>query len=818
MQHKVNDKFTRHLNEIIENNIGNERFGVSELANELNMSRSNLHRRIKSVTGASVSQYLRKVRLNKAMDLLKEQSYTVSEVAYAVGFGSVTYFSTCFRDHFGYPPGEVGSHLEEPEEVQTAGDKESVMKNFPVQTTSFIGRENEIKTILGLVKEHRIVSLIGTGGCGKTRLACEVVSKLQNEYKDGLWFVNLAPVETEELVIKQVMSTMGIAELPGTDMFEILIQKIGNKNLLILLDNCEHLLSACAELSGKLIESIPGLWLIVTSREALNITGEKVWTIPPLSLIDPTSVIDVEYANRSEAVRLFADRALLNNPGFKLVKENMKEVATICQRVDGIPLAVELVACRTKYMDAKTMIDRFGGKLAEIPSMDPGIIERHKTLQAAIEWSYNLLTEEEKALFRRLSVFTGGFDATAAEEVCADEFLPKESIFDLLTRLIDTCMVQTFYTENRKMRYNLLETLNQYGMDLLSENKEKDEICRKHLEYFTRIVDLSFKERMSSQSKWMDILEIEHDNMLAALRWSNQYYTDGFNRLASTLSWFWARSNHYSTAIEILEKAMASNIEDKETLARLVTGYGTLLMNAGDLNKAHTLLKQGVSLWRELKNVHEEALGLADISNTFYGIGKDEEGVKYAKSAYSLAESLNDPGVELYCLIVVSQGLVDLKNTEEARSMNRKILKLAEDLGDQYGILAAHHFSGDCALMEGKFHESEKEYGKGLSTTLIYNVLSYSCLEMVGIAISVAGQGRYAKALRLNAAATKMAKSNDLLVPEEYEFVFWQELVKQHIIGTREKLGEELTYKYEEEGRSMSFDEAVKYALNADTD
>jgi predicted ATPase/AraC-like DNA-binding protein len=817
-KNKFGDKFTRQLNEIIDSNIHNDRFGVSELAYEMNMSRSNLHRRIKSVTGASVSQYLRKVRLNRAMDLLKEQSYTVSEVAYAVGFSSVTYFSTCFRDHFGYPPGEVGNHPEKAEEVQISGINEGVMKNFPVQTTSFIGRENEIKAILCLMKDYRIVSLIGTGGCGKTRLACEVVLKLQNEYKDGIWFVNLAPVEDEKQVIKQISGTLGIAEIPGSDMFEILIQKIGNKNLLILLDNCEHLQSTCAELSGKLIGSVSGLSLIVTSREALNIKGEKVWTISPLSLVDPTSVIDVEYANRSEAVRLFADRALLNNPGFKLVKENMKEVATICQRVDGIPLAVELVASRTKYMDAKTMIDRFGGRLAEIPSMDPGIIERHKTLLAAIEWSYNLLTEEEKALFRRLSVFTGGFDITAAEEVCADEYLPKDSILDLLTHLIDACLVQTFYTEHRKMRYNLLETLRQYGMNLLAENREKDEISRKHLEYFTRIADMSFKERISSQSTWMELLETEHDNMLAALRWSDQYDTDGFNRLAGSLSWFWARSNHYSTAIEILEKAMASNIGDKETLARLVTGYGTLLLTAGNLEKACILLKQGVSLWRELNNVNEEALGLAEISNSFYGTGKDEEGVKYAKSAYSLAKGLNDPGVLLYCMIVVSQGLVDLKNTEEARSMVRKILELAEDLGNLYGILAAHHFSGDCALMEGKFHESEKEYGKGLSITLKYNDASYSCLEMVGIAISVAGQRRYAKALRLNAAATKMAKSNDFLVPEEYEFVFWQELVKQHIVGTREKLGEELTYKYEEEGRSMSFDEAVKYALNVGTD
>jgi len=226
-----------------------------------------------------------------------------------------------------------------------------------------------------------------------------------------------------------------------------------------------------------------------------------VWLIPPLSLVDSSSVTDLEYANRSEAVRLFADRALLNNPEFRLAKENISEVASICQRVDGIPLAIELVASRTKYMGVKTMIGRFGGRLAEIPSMVPGAIERHKTLQATIEWSYNLLNEEEKALFLRLSVFTGGFDLNAVEKVCENEFLPKEKILDILPCLIDACLVQTVYTETREMRYNLLETLRQYGIKILAE--EIEEISRRYLEYFTGIAEQAYDERMSSQAYWM---------------------------------------------------------------------------------------------------------------------------------------------------------------------------------------------------------------------------------------------------------------------------------------------------------------------------
>jgi non-specific serine/threonine protein kinase len=641
---------------------------------------------------------------------------------------------------------------------------------------------------------------------------------LGNEYKDGIWFVNLAPLEQEEFVVKQFMSSLEIAEVPGRDMMEVIIERIREKNLLILLDNCEHLLSACSELSAKLIQSVPGLSIVATSRKALNIKGEKVWYISPLSLVDPASVFDVEFANRSEAVRLFADRALLNNPGFKLANENITEVATICQKVDGIPLAVELVAGRTKYMDAHTIIDRFGGRLAEIPSMVPGTIERHKTLQATIDWSYNLLTEEEKNLFRRLSIFSGGFALTAAEEVCANEFLLKERIIDILPCLIDTCLVQTGYTENSMMRYNQLETLRQYGLKILSDKKENEEVSRKHLEYFSRKAEQAYDERMSAQSYWMDKIQLEHNNFLAALRWAEKNKTEKFQRLAANLSWFWGRSNHYSMAIEILERVIASKIGDKETHARLNTGYGSLLLTTSDFQKASVLLKHGLSIWRELKNKKEEALTLANLGDLTHGMGDDETGMKYSKDGYDLAIELNDPGVELHCMIVVVYGLVASKKTREARSLIKKALKLAEELDNLYLVEISHHMLGDCGLMEGNYGEAEQEYGLSLEATLKYGDKNYTCMEMAGLAMSVSGQGRFVKALRLNATVNKTASSFGYWIPEEVPQVFWQQLIQQHIVGARKKLGVELTNKTETEGSAMSLDEAVEYALNFEMD
>ncbi len=816
--------FIKCINEIIEANLSNERFGVSELAREMHMSRSNLHRRIKSTTGASVSQYLRMARLNEALALLKEGSLTVSEVAFQVGFGSPAYFTKCFRDHFGFPPGKTtvstpnDTDLAETPNAGHIDESGNQMYNFPVQTTSFIGREKEIETILDLIEKHRIVSLIGTGGSGKTRLACEAISRNAKVYRDGIWFVELAPVESEELVLKQLMSTLEIAEIPGRDMMEVLIERVREKKLLILLDNCEHILRSCAEIAGKLSEAVPGLALLVTSREALNIKGEKVWDTLPLTLIDPASIIDVEYARSAESVRLFSDRALLQNPGFKLSNENVSDVATICTKVDGIPLAIELVSSRARHMDTDTMLDRLSGRFAEIPSPDPRTIERHKTLQATIDWSYNLLKEFEKALFRRISVFTGGFDLMAVEEVCANEFLKKENIIELLSRLIDTSMIQTTYMKPGQMRYSMLETLRQYASDLLEKENEADEISTKHLEYFTRIAEQAFDERMSSQAKWMEKIQLEHSNLVAALRWAELHKPEIFSLLVGNLSWLWARSNNYSLAIDIYEKEIISNTSDNRTQALLATGYGTLFIYTGDNQKALNLLKRASSLWRELQNKKEETLALAEIGNLLYTYGDDESGLEYSQKAYKLALSLDDEGVELYCMLVVSQGLVDLKRTNEARKVLKDIVRLAEKLDNPFGILVSHHQTGDCALIEGEYLVSEKEYGLGLSTSLKYNDYSFSIVEMLGVAMSVAGQGRYAKALRLNAAATKTALTSGFLVPEDYPLVFWHELVLQHIAATREKLGEDLAHQYEEEGRSMSFEEAVEYTLDFDRD
>ena len=278
------------------------------------------------------------------------------------------------------------------ENVSQEEEKKS-NNNLPVQLTNFIGRNKEMATVKSLIEEHRLVTLTGAGGCGKTRLACEVAAQLVTDFEDGVWFVDLAPVSNENRVAREISETLTITEVADKSLIDTIIERIKEQKLLIILDNCEHLIKTCAKISGQLIQSTSKLKILATSRESLGITGEQVWRVPSLTLLDPKVIIDLKSVKESEAVMLFNDRAKLNNPEFTLEVENVTEVVTICNKVDGIPLAVELVASRTRHMDPKTILERFADRLQRITTSDPRISKRQQTLKATIDWSYNLLSD-----------------------------------------------------------------------------------------------------------------------------------------------------------------------------------------------------------------------------------------------------------------------------------------------------------------------------------------------------------------------------------------------------------------------------------------
>ena len=799
-----------------------EGFGVSELANVMNMSRTTLYRKIKTGTGQSVSQFIRNARLNRALELLKNEPLTVAEAAYITGFRNASYFSKCFRETFGYPPVEVIKRtydipdLEDSTEVESSEDRRSLLHSFPVQTTSFIGREKEIGIIIDLIGKHRIVTMTGTGGCGKTRLACEVAALLLKDYPDGLWFVDLAPLESEELVLKQLMTSLGLNEAPGREMMEIVVDSIRDKKLLILLDNCEHLLRTCAELAKRLIEAVPGLSLLATSREALNINGEKVWLIPSLSMADPTTVIDIEQAERSEAVRLFIDRARMNNHGFELVEKNAATVSSICHMLDGMPLAIELVSCRTRHMDTITMLDRLSERFDSLPSLDPGTSGRHRTIEAAIDWSYNLLLEDEKKLFRQLSVFAGGFNLNAVEEVCSNENMQGERILDLLSQLVEKSMIQTVYRPGQQMRYKLLETLHRYASNLLIEKGEAEVARLRHLAYFTRMAENAYQEQFQAQSIWTNRLDEERDNLLSALNWSEYNSPENFAELASFLPWYWRVKSELSIGLDYVKRALAKTTGLLKTHARALFGKGLFTWIRGDSHSGVNYMLKSLEIWRKLEIPWEIAIALSEISEPLLHSGEPESSLKYSEEGLEIARKSGNPGLINHCLIYYCINLVHTRHYEQGKALLEELLLSSEKLENIYGIESALHLIGDCTVGMKDFKEGEIRYAQGIETSLKYGGMAYVAFDTQGVAFALAGQGRWAKAIRLDAAAREQFKKLGMVV--DGMVGFWDEWIDTYIEGAKKEVGKELAFQYQQEGIKMGLERALEYALDFNLD
>ena len=695
-------------------------------------------------------------------------------------------------------------------------EEKKVLHNLPAQLTTFIGRGKEMETVRELISEHRIVSLTGAGGCGKTRLAIEVAVKLLQEYKEGIWFVDLAPIAVGDLIGKEIMEVLEIKETPDQPLLDTLVEQIKDKNMLLILDNCEHLVMDCAKVAGKLVQSVPGLKILATSREALCVQGVKVWRIPSLSLIDPKTIIDVEHARDSEAVLLFADRAHLNNPEFELETGNVQEVVTICNKLDGIPLAVELVASRVRNMSSRMILERFSDRFDQLASTDPSTSKRQQTLQATIEWSYNLLTESEKTLFLRLAVFAGGFDLEAVEEICANVKLPEEDIMDTLSNLVDRSLVYTHKRADQSLRYNRLETLRQFAWKELQLQKEEITTRQKHLEYYKNLSKQAYLEQFESQLKWVEKLEQEHDNLVAALNWSITESTEQFIMLAGYLAWFWYVHAHILLGRDYLEKAILADTKKSEAYARVLSGLGKLLWYGTDQTRPDKILKESLSIWRKLKNYREQALLLSWLGNTNSRAGNHETSLKYSEEGMHLARKVGDPGLSNRCLADYCQSYICLQKFEQAKPFVEELVVASEKLEQPWEIVLSHHFRGDCALGIHDFKGAEKEYGHAAKSAMKYGIIAYVALDLQGVAFSLSGQSRWVKSIRLEGTAQKIYAQIGMQIDGVAEF--WDLFIASYIVSAKKELGEELTLKYQEEGRAMGAEKAVEYALDFEKD
>jgi predicted ATPase/class 3 adenylate cyclase len=444
-----------------------------------------------------------------------------------------------------------------------------IPNNLPVQLTSFVGREKEIDAVKQELSSHRLVTLTGSGGTGKTRLSLQIAAEVIDHYPDGVWFIELAPLADPDLIPHTILAVLHFGEQAGKTPFQVLEEQFKNKKLLLILDNCEHLIEASAKVAHGLLMSAPGIKILASSREALGVKGELAWPVPSLTLPDPKSLPEIEQLTQYESVRLFIDRALLVQPHFKVDKTNAPAIAQICSRLDGIPLAMELAAARLKMLSVDQIAARLDDRFRLLTGGARTALPRHQTLRAMIDWSYDLLAENERLLLRRLAVFAGGWSLELAEQICSDDKLNSSDILDMLGHLVDKSLVAVD-EDKTGTRYRILETVRQYAREKLLETDENIAIRNKHRDVYLAFLEENESEIVRAQQrKWQKIFETEIDNFRAAFTWSLEHKDAELAlRFCTGLGNFWGKNNHVAEAALTSKQALALVNEDdslKET-------------------------------------------------------------------------------------------------------------------------------------------------------------------------------------------------------------------------------------------------------------
>jgi predicted ATPase/class 3 adenylate cyclase len=486
-------------------------------------------------------------------------------------------------------------------------DNPALPNNLPQQVTSFIGREAQVAEVKALLTKTRLLTLTGAGGSGKSRLSLQVAADLLDGEGDGVWLVELASLSDPTLVPQAVATVLGVKEAAGKSIQQSLVEWLRPKRLLLIFDNCEHLVAACASLAADILRHCPDVRIMASSREPLSVTGEQTYRVPSLSLPDPKKAQTAESLSQYEAVRLFIERAQAVQPTFSVTDANAPAVAQVCFHLDGIPLAIELAAARIRSLSAEEINRRLDQRFRLLTGGSRDTLPRQQTLRALIDWSYDLLTEPEKALLRRLSVFAGGWTLSAAEVVCAGEPVEDFDVLDLLTALVDKSLVIYEGDAAGGGRSRLLETVRQYAGDRLQEGGDVEARQERAAAWFLALAEEAEPQLTGpEQGVWLLRLDTEHDNLRASLSWYEKSAAGGEAgiRLAGALWRLWWTYGHFSEGRQWLGKALGKTSGQEEA-----AGFGALTARSKALNGAGNLAEfQGDYV--EARALHEESLAI----------------------------------------------------------------------------------------------------------------------------------------------------------------------------------------------------------------
>jgi predicted ATPase/DNA-binding CsgD family transcriptional regulator/DNA-binding XRE family transcriptional regulator len=676
---------------------------------------------------------------------------TVARLADGLGLGERErdeLRATARRVHDAAPAQDRSEH---DDRHQTGVVRKSAEGVLPLQLTSFVGRQHEVAEIRALLQQRRLVTLVGAGGVGKTRLALQVAAEAVAGYPDGVWMVDLAPIAEAALVPKAVASVLDVREQPDRPLAETLIDALRQEHLLLLLDNCEHLVQPAAVLVQSLLQGCPGLCVLATSRHALRAPGETVWWVPSLSLPEPDASAIAEHVARSEAAQLFVERARAVRPEFGVTNENAASVAEVCRKLDGIPLALELAAARVLVLSAEQIAARLDDRFKLLTGGSPTALPRQQTLRGTLDWSYELLSAPEQMLLRRLAVFAGGWILEAAESVCAGEGLESDAVLDLLQELVSKSLVLVWH-EAHVVRYRLLETVRQYAWERLREADEQEDTYRRHRDWCLRLAEEA-EPRLygAEQVEWLHRLEREHDNVRAALTWNQAPSGEdsiAFARMARALWWFWYLHGHFSEGYRWTKKA-ASSIEPSSLQAGVLLGAGWLRYGRGELERAASLLDESLTLAGDYRDGRTVIKAMIALAFTLRDRGEDHRSGPLLDECLALARDIGDRWSEGFALYLMGVQAANRRDRAAVADLCGRSISMFRESGERLGLAYASMELGRLAFDDGHADRALQLFGQGLTLSRELGNRRGICFALEGLAQVARSRGELEEAVAL---------------------------------------------------------------------
>jgi predicted ATPase/class 3 adenylate cyclase len=680
--------------------------------------------------------------------------------------------------------------------------------NLPSSLTRFIGRARELGDLRALLRSHRLVTLTGPGGSGKTRLSIETARSLMDRFPDGVWFVALEAVRDPELVVPTIANTLGVPEQPGRAAFEVLAEELAERRALLVLDNLEQVVEAAGDIA-RLIGSVGSLSILASSREPLSVGGEQVYLVPPLAIpagLEHPRAADIQ---DSGSIELFVERARAVRSDFSLTDENAPTIAAICRRLDGLPLAIELAAARINVLSADEILARLEDRLTLLASSRRDLPDRQRTLRGAIDWSHELLPEPERLLFRRCSVFVGGMDLEAIERVVDPEHELPAPVLDLTATLVDRSLVRS-RQDGGAARLAMLETIREYAAERLAAAGEAADLEARHAEYYASTGEAAASLMMDPRrDEILDRLDREIGNLRAAIAWSLRTGNADIGlRLATGLSDFWHLRNHITEAVRALEELVESSGSEGDTILRarglLVAGGLLTWLAETERSRAHS--EAGIAMAERLGDLAGVAIGKSSVGWAIF-YSEPERALAVFEEALVAARSVGDRTIEMESMMGQSWTHLLLGRSDAASALATEVIELGERIGAPYitafalishGIVAAER--GDLVVATARFAEALRRAhaaGAHVGTALALDGFASLALE----------RGDAGRAVRLAAAA-------DRLREEIGSNITFKEVGREQPLGRARRLvgGADVELAIEA-GRRLSVDEAVAIAL-----